>query len=211
MSTLTRKLCALLITMVALLSASMFALCDQTQQLIAQCDSCHLAPEQASPIAPSLHGISEDYLFEQMANFQQGKRGQQLNDAAIIPAHDIDQDSISLVADFYEELEARHSADYSAFKIEGLSASETDGQALYDDQCSVCHGSWFGRWISDSPAIQHLPPQYIADQIKAFANNERSFVTPGGYKNDMLEVAKELSDQELLDIIQYININAESL
>lgn len=211
MSLSLRKLCVYITAITALLSVSMLALCDQTEALVTQCDSCHSVSEANAPIAPSLNGMNEQYLIEQMANFQQGQRGAHLDDQNIVPAHQLDQDSISLVAEFYEELEIRHSEQHPAFTIEGMTASESNGEALYDDQCSVCHGSWLGRWISNSPEIQQLPPRYMAKQIQAFAHDKRGFVTPNGYKNDMLDVAKGLSDQELLDIIQYINTHSESL
>lgn len=188
---------------------------DPFQQTITQCESCHSAEHNHSAepntIAPVLNGMDNDYIEQQLINFQTGKRTSKgANAADVEKAHSrsvIDGDSLSLIADHYDELEYRISK--IALPPQANTTPE-QGEALFDDQCASCHTSAFGRFLSDSPEITHLEAPYLLEQLQMMKSGQRGFHEETKHHRKMVERLKAMSTEDLVNIVTYIHQNAES-
>lgn len=188
---------------------------DPIQQAIIQCESCHSAEHNHSAepntIAPVLDGMDDDYIEQQLINFQTGKRiGKGANAADVEKAHShavVSGDSLSLIADHYDELEYRISQ--IALPPTTETTSE-QGEELFDDQCASCHTSAFGRFLSDGPEITHLEAPYVLEQLQRMKTGQRGFHEETKHHRKMVERLKAMSTEDLVNIVTYIHQNAES-
>lgn len=190
------------------------------QAAIGRCETCHSDQHNSNAptasIAPVLDGMKDWYIEQQLANFQMGYRTNQGPDAeAIQQAHaqeTIKGETISLIADYYDELEHRFSD--LALSSDASSDQPSDlmnGEALFEDQCASCHTSAFGRFLSDGPEITALEAPYILEQLKAMQSEQRTFHEETKHHRKMVKRLKEMSTQDLIDIVGYISKNAQSL
>jgi cytochrome c553 len=189
---------------------------NSVQQVINSCNHCHSDGHNAMThlsVAPVLDGMPDWYIEKQMENFRTGKRFSRGNDAnEINTAHQsqaLNEDTLSLVADYYDELELRFAQ--STVRPSSLTGQSEQGAALFEDRCANCHTSMIGRFLTDSPKITHLEGDYLVKQLEAFKNGERQFFDENKHQRKMVERIKKLSTQDLLDIVSYIKANAQSL
>jgi len=209
-------LLALLMTPFSLIMAD-----ESIQQIVEGCDSCHSDGHNAMKhltVAPVLNGMPDWYIEKQMENFRTGNRVARGSDAnEINTAHQsqtLNEDSLSLVADYYEELELRFAQTRPVDAIAKASRnapSAEQGEALFEDSCASCHTSFVGRYLTDSPEITHLEGEYLLNQLEAFKKGERRFFDENKHQRKMVERIKNLSTEELLSIVSYIKENAQSL
>jgi len=194
---------------------------ESIQQIVEGCDSCHSDEHnkvQGLSVAPVLNGMPDWYIEKQMENFRTGNRVARGNDATEInTAHQsnaLNEESLSLVADYYEELELRFSQTRPVEAIANVvqgSANNAQGEAIFEDSCASCHTSFVGRYLTDSPEITHLEGEYLLNQLEAFKKGERRFFDENKHQRKMVERIKNLSTEELLSIVSYIKENAQSL
>ena len=185
------------------------------------CESCHSDQHnqsaELSSIAPVLNGMSDWYIEQQQANFQSGKRAIDGPDQQKIKqahsAEAIKGEALSLVADHYDELEIR----FSQLALTAVH-TQTDhtpdlnnGEALFEDQCASCHTSMIGRFLSDGPEITHLEAPYLLKELQDMKSGQRQFQEETKHHRKMVQRLKEMSTQDLIDIVSYINKNAQSL
>ncbi len=212
---MSKPLLALLLLACSATSQAASTTPEPIETTVKQCETCHsnqhnqaAVPES---IAPILDGMSDDYIEQQLANFQMGYRTVQGPDAERIQqAHakeTIDGDALSLIADYYDELELR----FNDITLTDTSINLDNGEALFEDQCASCHTSAFGRWVSDGPEITQLEAPYILRQLNAMQSNQRTFMDETKHHRKMVERLKKMSTQDLIDIVGYINQNARSL
>ncbi|MFC3152880.1 c-type cytochrome [Litoribrevibacter euphylliae] len=211
---MSKPLLALLLLVCTATSQAASDVPNQIQSSVQACDACHSdqhnANSHTSSVAPVLNGMSDWYIEQQLANFQLGYRTGQGPDAERIQqAHSkeaISGDTLSLVADYYDELEHRFS---------DLTLSDTsnlnNGELLFEDKCANCHTSAFGRFLSDGPEITPLEAPYILQQLKAMQTEQRKFAEETKHHRKMVERLKDMSTQDLIDIVGYISKNAKSL
>ena len=201
-----------LITLCIPLTLSFHLVADTTNTTlktqIQQCENCHSESAASQSIAPVLNGMSEQYLKDQMENFAQDKRRVAMEETpAINDAHTSlasDEESLSLVSEYYAELERR----VSSVSVDGDASS---GESLFEDDCASCHTSTFGRYLSASPEITHLEGPYILKQMKAFSDGQRSFTNETKSHRKMVNRIQQYSDKELSDNVEYINANEHTL
>lgn len=211
---MSKPLLAFMLLICAATSLAASATPEAKQAKIQQCETCHSDEHNSNAVpasvAPILDGMSDWYIEQQLANFQMGYRTNQGPDAAAIQqAHSqdaINGEAISLIADYYDELEHRFSdlalSDSSDLK---------NGELLFEDQCASCHTSAFGRFLSDGPEITPLEAPYILEQLKAMQTGQRKFQEETKHHRKMVTRLKEMSTQDLIDIVGYISKNAQSL
>ncbi|GLQ32707.1 c-type cytochrome [Litoribrevibacter albus] len=212
---MSKPLLALYLLICTATSLAASATPEAQQAKVQQCETCHSeehnANAVAASVAPVLNGMSDWYIEQQLTNFQMGYRTNQGPDAtAIQQAHNqdaINGEAISLIADYYDELEHRFSDTTLA---EGTS-DLANGEALFEDQCAACHTSAFGRFLSDGPEITSLEAPYILEQLKALQAEQRKFQEETKHHRKMVKRLKEMSTQDLIDIVGYISKNAQSL
>ena len=174
---------------------------DNFKQTISPCDSCHSG---TALNAPSLDGMDDEYLIEQIKNFRFDKRGVNSLSSLTIEmsqqAKSLKESDFSRIANYYSKRPVINSP-------ETVSGDINNGKRLYDTNCSGCHSSAIGRFFTNSPKISHLKGPYILEQLALFSKNKRSFYVKNKHKNKMVEVSKLLSHKEHSDITAYLKSN----
>ena len=171
---------------------------------ITQCESCHSPDTKIPSIAPSLDGMAEDDIVEQLENFRQSKRGIEPTDAFTRDmsqqAKALRDEQIVLIADYYSGRQRQ-------FSNESVSGNTENGQHLYKTQCEGCHSKMLGRYFTGSPRITHLRGTYLLAQLHKFSKGKRLVGEDSEHKLKMVTVAKKLRDSEQSDIVAYIKEN----
>lgn len=169
--------------------------------LVTQCESCHGIDTKISSIAPSLDGMAESYIVEQLENFRQSKRGTDPTDALTRTmsqqAKALSDEQVSFIGDYYSGRTRQLSNELVTGDLES-------GERLYKEQCEGCHSSMLGRYFTKSPRITHLKGPYLLAQLDQFAKGKRLVVEDSKHKLKMVAVAKKLSDREQSNIVAFI-------
>lgn len=170
-------------------------------ELVTQCDSCHRIDSKISSIAPSLDGMPESYLVEQLENFRQSRRGTDPTDAVTREmsqqAKALNDEQVSLIGDYYSGRPRQHSN-------EPVTGDLENGKQLYKEQCEGCHSSMLGRYFTKSPRITHLRGPYLLAQLNQFSKGSRLVMADSKHKEKMVAVAKKLSDREQSNIVAFM-------
>lgn len=172
-----------------------------SHELITQCESCHRSDTKISSIAPTLDGMAESYIVEQIENFRQSRRGTDPTDALTREmsqqAKAISDEQVSLMGNYYAGRTRQLSN-------ESVTGDLENGERLYKEQCEGCHSSMLGRYFTKSPRITHLRGPYLLAQLNQFSNGKRLVVEDSKHKLKMVAVAKKLSDREQSNIVAFI-------
>ena len=170
-------------------------------EIIGACEECHAAGFNTQAYAPSLNGMQNSYMEEQLSNFRAGSRGASPSGEVVMEmvrqAKSLTESELSRVVDYYSDQKRLHSP-------ETVNGDSNNGKLLYEENCAGCHAGWMGRRFTKSPYITHLEGPYLLQQLQLFASDKRSFVVDGKHKRRMTEVSKIFSPQELSDIAAYI-------
>jgi len=168
---------------------------------IEQCELCHSIDTKVPSIAPSLDGMADGYIVEQLENFRQSRRGvdsaDQFTQDMSQQANALNDRQISLIADYYSGRKRHHSN-------ESVSGNAENGEHLYAQLCEGCHSSILGRYFTKSPRITHLRGSYLRTQLEEFSAGKRQVMKDSEHKLKMVEVAGQLSGREQSDIVAFI-------
>lgn len=168
---------------------------------ITQCEHCHGMDTKILSIAPSLDGMPDDYIVEQLEHFRQSRRGIDPADAMTRvmsqQAKALSDEQISLIADYYSVRKRRLSNESVAGNVE-------NGERLYKERCKGCHSSMLGRYFTKSPRITHLRGAYLLAQLNQFSKSKRLVVEDSKHKLKMVAVAKKLSETDQANIVAFI-------
>jgi cytochrome c553 len=156
-----------------------------------QCAACH-GPEgnSASGEYPILAGQTFRYLYLQLRDFQEGRR----KDPLMTPmAEGLTRDEVTELAQYFAAQKARP----NGFKADPARVAR--GKAKSDEVlCPMCHlGEFSGQ--NEIPRVAGQQYDYVVKQLKAF--KERTRTNDAG---NMTAVARTLSDEDILDLANYI-------
>jgi cytochrome c oxidase subunit II len=176
------------------------------QASYAVCSACHGIDGQGQQAlnAPDINGLSSWYVERQVGYFKDGIRGAHPGDVygrtmAPMMAVLADDQAIRNVSAYVASLPPT----YSESSIVG----DTErGQHIYTT-CSNCHGEDAqGIWSQQGPSLVDSSDWYLVTQLRHFKERIR-----GDHQDDMFGEQMQLmsdvlrSDQEILDVIAYIN------
>lgn len=191
-----------------LIFSALLALCAQAQDgqaLYQACVACHGAQAQGNPAlkAPALAGQSAGYLARQIKHFKEGTRGvegdslgQQMRPMAALLA---DQAAIEAVSGYLAGLPRQSQAPT-------LQGNAEAGYKQYNMKCGACHGPQAqGNESLQAPALAGLDDAYLARQYRNFQQGLRGASPTDRYGRQMKMMATTLGDQELLDLLAYLN------
>jgi cytochrome c553 len=155
------------------------------------CFACH-GPEGNSPLPefPILAGQTFRYLYLQLRDFQEGRR----KDPVMSPqVEGLTRDEVTELAQYF----AAQKPKPNGFKADparvARGAKKTD-----EVLCPMCHlGEFSGQNEIPRVAGQHY--DYIVKQLKAFKDRTRT-----NDAGNMTSVARTLSDEDILDLANYI-------
>ena len=156
-----------------------------------QCVACH-GPEGNSPSGdfPNLAGQTFRYLYLQLRDFQEGRR----KDPLMTPqAEGLTRDEVTELAQYF----AAQKPKPNGFKADAARVAR--GAKKSDEVlCPMCHlGEFSGQ--NEIPRVAGQQYDYVVKQLRAF--KERTRTNDAG---NMTAVARTLSDEDILDLANYI-------
>ncbi len=179
---------------------------DNGKALFATCTACHGASGEGNMAlnAPGIAGQSESYLKRQLWEFKNGERGAHAGDIAgaqMKPMADalVDGQAVTDVAAYVASL----APTVPPTTVDGDAAN---GEKLYNSKCGACHGgrAW-GNEALYTPRLTMLGDAYIVRQVTNFREGMRGSGDDAVYGKQMASMAKVVSDQELSDIVAFVN------
>ena len=174
--------------------------------LYAPCIACHGANGEgnAALASPAIAGQSEDYLVRQLQNFRSGIRGTSPGDTGGAQMRPMattlaDDAAVANVAAYAAGLEA-------PVPEATLSGDAGNGAKLYVSRCGACHaGNAEGNDALFAPRLTTLRDNYIVQQVQNFRSGTRGAHPDDKYGRQMAVMAKVVTDQELNDIVAFLN------
>ncbi len=174
--------------------------------LYTPCIACHGANGEGNTAlaAPALAGQSEDYLVRQLQNYQRGIRGTDPADAGGAQMRPM---AATLADDAAVADVAAYIAGLDAIVPEAtLSGDPANGAKLYVSRCGACHADQGqGNDALYAPRLTGLRDSYIVQQVRNFRSGTRGAHLDDKYGKQMAIMAKVVTDQELNDIVAFLN------
>ena len=176
------------------------------EALYTPCIACHGADGEGNADigSPAIAGQSADYLVRQLQNYRRGIRGTNADDtggAQMRPMATIlaDEAAVDDVAAFVASLDAPvHEAT--------VSGNPDNGAKLYTSRCGACHaGRGEGNDALFAPRLTSLRDSYIIQQVNKFRSGTRGAHADDKYGQQMAIMAKIVTDEELNDIVAFLN------
>ncbi len=175
--------------------------------LYAPCIACHGAAGEGNTAlaSPAIAGQSADYLIRQLRNFNSGLRGTNPDDtggAQMRPmaATLTDDAAIENVVAFITSLDAPPAPAAT------VSGDVNSGSKFYVSRCGACHGGkGEGNDALFAPRLTTLRDSYIIQQVAHFRSGARGAHPDDKYGQQMAIMAKVVTDQELNDIVAFLN------
>ena len=194
--------------LLALLAPAVSAGVDVTsgKALYAPCIACHGASGEGNADlgSPAIAGQSEDYLVRQLQNYKRGIRGAHPDDtggAQMRPmaATLADDAAVADVAAYIARLDV-------PAPTTTLTGDAHNGAKLYVSRCGACHAdNGEGNDALFAPRLVGLRDSYIVQQVRNFRSGTRGAHPDDKYGKQMAVMAKVVTDQELNDIVAFLN------
>jgi cytochrome c553 len=170
------------------------------------CIACHGANGEgnAELLAPGLAGQSESYLTRQIWDFKNRRRGAEPDDTAgaqMLAMADTltDGSAVAEVAAYLASLPANQPP-------VTITGNAENGQKQFTSKCGACHGGQgWGNEALFTPKLTVIGDSYIVRQVENFQNGVRGVHQDAKYGKQMAMMAKVVSEQELTDIVAFLN------
>ena len=162
-----------------------------TQKLVQTCAACHGADGNSpNPQYPVLAGQSWRYIYNQLKDFQAGRR----NNPIMSPmAKNLTRDQMIALGNYF----AAQKPKSVAFQADAQRVAA--GRKIADAAlCSMCHlGGFVGQ--NEIPRVAGQWPQYVTQQLKDFRDKKRT-----NDAGNMASVTRNLSDDDIESLANYI-------
>ena len=197
---------AILVIAALLVAAVASAQDERGKQLYANCVACHGPEGLGNKLlnAPSIAGLSEKYVTEQLKKFKSGVRGGDVNDTTglqMVPMAMIlaTEEDIAAVSAYVSEMKSKP----QEATIAGGDAEK--GKTLYAT-CLACHGvDGKGNDLLNSPALINQYDWYLALQLQKFKSGIRGSNPQDTTGMQMRPMAMTLADDQAIhDVVAYI-------
>jgi len=182
------------------------------QALYTSCASCHgqAGSGLSAMNAPSIAGMTSDYLSRQLKNFKNGLRGSETGDTlgAQMKAMAGTLANDQAIADVSSYISAMPITGQSVQIIGDLRR----GNNLYQGNCGSCHGGkGEGNPQLNTPRLAHQDVTYLIRQFNNFKAGLRGNHPQDRFGRQMKMMANMLnSPQDLQDIIAYLQAQNSS-
>jgi cytochrome c553 len=177
---------------------------DTLAQRLQACTGCHGEQGRASPggYMPRLAGKPAGYLFHQLLNFRDGRRGYGPMTSLVDPLSD---DYLEEIAAHFASLDLTYPppqpATASAATLErGERLVRQGDPAAQVPACSRCHGDAMMGVAPAIPGLLGLPRDYVNAQLGAWRTGKRRAQAP----DCMAHVAKQLSLSDIHAVSQWL-------
>lgn len=184
----------LIVSILGLLLTPVYAAEDDKAKL---CTSCHSKDVNHSLLVyPELTGLHPDYFIKQMRDFKSGKRKSLFMEP--ISTQVEDKDFLAIANYFSAQPRVPGAVRDAALAKQGKKIFDS-GYPGKMDACVKCHGNE-GEGTAKYPRLNGQHPKYLVQQLQDFKNGVRN----NDNNNEMSNVAKQLSDADMLALAEYI-------
>lgn len=169
------------------------------------CATCHGDQGEGKPElkTPAIAGLPDWYVTEQTGKFRSGLRGAHPED---LPGQMMRAIAVSLTPDQILEA-ARYNEELPPGKTEmhGDKASVDRGRYIFANECMKCHRfNGKGEVVFHSAPLITLNRDYLVRQLKNYRNGRRGNESSDLYGQKMVEVAGNLTDESIEDVVNFI-------
>lgn len=188
----------------ALLATAVYAFDNTMAERTLACTACHGEQGRASPEGyyPRLAGKPAGYLYNQLQNFQQGRRHYSLMQGLIAPLSD---DYLRAMAQHFAGLEITYPAPpRSNASTHVLERGKT--LAMYGDSqqripaCVLCHGQSLTGVQPNVPGLLGLPRDYLNAQLGGWQTGQRRAHAP----DCMALIARQLTQDDVSAVSHWL-------
>jgi cytochrome c553 len=177
---------------------------ERGAELFETCVPCHGPSGIGNPeiAAPSIAGLPQWYVAEQLSSFQAGYRGKHADDIPGLRMRPMAltlnrEGDVESVAQYVSSLEP-------AFPASTLHGNAGRGAASYV-VCATCHGTdGLGNQDLHSPPIVQLDDWYLLSQLRNFKSGARGAAQGDVWGGTMRANSLVLDDQAMQDVIAYV-------
>ena len=178
---------------------------DTMAQRLQACAVCHGKEGRATRdgFFPRIAGKPAGYLYQQLRNFQDGRRR---NAAMDLLLQNLSDDYLHEIAGYFASLDLP----YPPAAKNGLDAARQQlAQTLVRDgapgrqipPCAACHGAALAGRLPAIPGLLTLPAYYLSGQLGAWRTDARHAAAP----DCMADIAKRLKPEEISAIAQWLS------
>ena len=171
---------------------------------VAACTACHGPQGRATPSGyfPRLAGKPQEYLYQQLLNFRDGRRSYPLMGHLL---RHLDNDQLQGMAQYFAQLRIPYP---SPEPVTSTSASLERGAQLIQQgdvsrglpACTACHGGQLMGVLPAVPGLLGLSRDYLNSQLGAWKVGRRSAKSP----DCMAQIAQKLLPQDVADITAWL-------
>ena len=178
---------------------------DTLAQRLKVCYACHGKDGRASSAGylPRIAGKPAAYLYHQLRNFREGRRGNQAM-----------RQLVSLLPDAYLREIAQHFAGLDlpyatptaqavapSLLARGETLARQGDKALGLPACSACHGERLTGVLPAIPGLLGLPRDYLVGELGAWRNGERQALAP----DCMAHVVERLGQGDVVAVAAWLS------
>jgi cytochrome c553 len=163
------------------------------------CQSCHGANGvSVSPEWPNLAGLGYDYMNQQLQNFKEGKRA---NEVMAPMAMTLSSEDMADLAAYFSSLSSRTLIADPTYAKAGEKLYRGGDAARAIPACVACHNPT-GRGIDSAkfPSLRGQQSVYVTKQLHDYAAGTRTT----GPNNIMQTIAKRLSENDTRAVAAYV-------
>ncbi len=177
---------------------------DTLQQRLAACTTCHGKEGRAAPDGyhPRIAGKPAGYLYNQLRNFQDGRRRY---GAMVLLVDPLSDAYLHEIADHFASLDLPYAAapaarEDAATLARGRTLALQGDAARQLPACAACHGSALTGRQPNTPGLLGLPRDYLVGQLGAWVNGQRRAHAP----DCMAKVAQSLVGSDVIAVAAWL-------
>jgi cytochrome c553 len=180
---------------------------DDMAERTRACTACHGEQGKAGPDGyyPRLAGKPAGYLYNQLKNFQEGRRHYNLMTRLVDPLSDA---YLKEIADYFANLKLPYPpAARPPERVSNRLLLEGKKLALEGDitrkvpACSTCHGAQLTGIQPNVPGLLGLPLDYLNAQLGAWQTHQRKAAAP----DCMSDIVQRLSSEDLVAVATWLS------
>lgn len=200
-------------TLVLLFSISFVASADETAPLArgnpiagktksATCIACHgLDGNAITPIWPKIAGLSQEYLVQQLLDFQKGDKGPRFDPTMFGQVQNLSAQDIADLGAFYSTQTMTIGAANPSVVALGQSIYRGGNLNSGVPACMACHGpTGAGNYLANFPRIGGQNSDYVVAELKKFRDQQRS----NDVNSIMRDIAGKMTDKEIEAVASYV-------
>lgn len=177
---------------------------DTMTQRVQPCLACHgeASINLQAGYVPRLDGKPAGYLFNQLVNYQDGRRQHR---AMVHMVSNLSEEYLWEMAEYFASRDAPYPepappAANAELRERGLELVRRGDPARGVPSCQACHGADLTGVEPNTPGLLGLPAHYLAAQFGAWRSGTRQAAAP----DCMYEIAERLTPQDIQAVSRWI-------